>query len=576
MKLRVFIGLVAVALIAGAIALYFRHHVREVSMILTNTRIYTMNPSQPRADAMAINNGIIVGVGSAEEIAGKFKADTVIDLRGKPVYPGFIDSHAHFEALGVMMMNLNVEGMRTPEEVAHAVAEAVAKRPQGAWIRGRGWDQNLWSRKEFPSHEILDRAAPHNSVMLARRDGHAVWVNSAVLALAHIQQSTKDPPGGKVIRDRQGNPTGVLVDNAMQMLSSFLPPPTREERKEAIRTSLNECLKLGLTQIHDMGVDDELINIYREMMKGGGFPLRVYAAIDGTGETWRRLRTSGPEKGNADDRLTVRALKVYMDGALGSRGAALLQPYTDEAGERGLTLMSSDSLRKLAGECIEKGFQLCVHAIGDRANDIVLKAYGNAFDSTRTNGNDVRFRIEHAQVLDPGDVPRFHALGIIPVMQASQCTSDMLWVENRLGARTSHAYLWRSLIDDGNIVPGGSDFPVESPNPLLGFYAAITRQTTSGDPRGGWHPEQCMTREEALKSYTIWGSYAAFEEDVKGSLEVGKWADLVVLSDDIMSVDVQRIPEISVERTMIGGSFVFEAANENAVQAAMFGEVGKK
>ncbi len=528
-------------------------------MVLTNGVVYTVNPSQPRAEAIAIDDGVIVGVGSTRDLTERFKADTVIDLEGKPVYPGFIDSHAHLEGLGASLMYLSLRGLRSAASVAEHVAEVARQRPAGTWIRGNGWDQNLWPGKKFPTKGLLDATTPENPVVLRRIDGHAVWVNSRALAMAKITRSTPDPPGGRILRGADSEPTGVLIDNAVDLLLGAIPPPSKAEREEAIAKAISVCLEFGLTQVHDMGADSEMIAIYRDMIGKGQFPFRVYAAIGGIGPTWNQFLESGPEKIDRTGKLSVRALKLYMDGALGSRGAALLEPYADDPGNRGITVMSEDSLVRIAEVCIDKGFQLCVHAIGDRANSIVLSAYAKAFKARNASGSDLRFRIEHVEVLDPADIKQFHLLGVLPMMQPTHCTSDMPWIGDRLGpVRTRYASMWRSLLDDGNIIPAGSDFPVESPNPMLGIYAAVTRQDLDGKPDSGWYPEQRMTRDEALKAFTLWGSYSAFQEDQKGSIEVGKWADLVVLNRDIMRIPVEEIPNAKVLRTMVGGTFVYE------------------
>jgi predicted amidohydrolase YtcJ len=556
MKLRLAVAAILVLGMAAAAFLVLRRHHREVSMVLVNGVVYTVNPSQPKAEAVAIDGSVIVGVGSTKDLLEEFQGDTVIDVGGKPVYPGFVDSHAHLEGLGILLMTIDLQGTSSPEDVAGRVASDAGRRPVGAWIRGRGWDQNRWAKKEFPSHAMLDAAAPGNPVVLGRVDGHAVWVNSLALHLAGISRSTREPEGGRILRDGAGDPTGILIDNATNLMAAVMPPPTRAERTEAVRLAVDQCLRFGLTQVHDMGVDTELVDIYRDLILRNEFPFRIYAALDWS--AWNHY--PGPDVGDASGRIVVRALKLYMDGALGSRGAALLQPYSDDPGNRGLTMMSSDSLKNIAELCLDKGFQLCVHAIGDRANTVVLSTYQEAFKSRKINGNDVRFRVEHAQLLDPADVPRFHRLGVLPMMQPTHCTSDMPWIVDRLGKeRAVHACLWRSLLDDGDIIPASSDFPVESPNPLLGFYAAITRQDLEGKPDGGWYPEQRMTRAEALKAFTIWGSYAAFQEEKKGSVEIGKWADLVVLSEDIMTIEAARIPRVRVEKTMVGGTMVYEA-----------------
>lgn len=566
MSKRILWAAVLIAAVTAVVLLLMHRQPKKVAMIIKNAAMYTVNPAQPKAEAVAVTNGIIMGVGTTADILARFEADTVIDLKGKPMYPGFIDSHAHLEGLGSLLVIVDV-GNCSMKEIRERVAAEVSHHHDGTWLRGRGWDQNLWEGRQFPTCADLDGVAPDVPVVLERIDGHAVWLNSAALRRTGISASTPDPVGGRIVRDRRGNPSGVLVDNAINFLTAVLPPPSRTERRDAVQRAIQMCLRAGLTQVHDMGADSTLIEVYRELEREGRFPFRVYVALDGTKDTWRKSLESGPAQADPAGRVTVRALKMYMDGALGSRGAALMAPYADDPGNRGLTMMSADSLKSVALLCLTHGFQLCVHAIGDRANAIVLSAYEDAFKSRRVNGNDVRFRIEHAQVLDPADVKRFHLLGVIPMMQPGHCTSDFAWAEDRLGAqRAAYAYAWRSLIDDGNIVPAGSDFPVESPNPLLGFYAAISRQDLHGEPPGGWHPEQRMTREEALKAYTIWASYAAFEENVKGSIEPGKWADFVVLSEDIMTVSPIRIPDVRVMKTIVGGSIVYEAADSSLTE----------
>ena len=567
MKSKVIVPLIAVI---GLVIYYvlINPNPQEVSMLLVNGVVHTVNEKQPMAEAVAIREGKIVGVGSTEDVMARFKSASVIDLKGKPVYPGFIDAHAHLENLGAALMNLNVSGTSSIEEIQKLVADRVAVIPPGRWIRGRGWDQNRWQSKSFPTYQMLDAVSRDVPVYLTRIDGHAMWVNKKVLDIAGVTRTTPDPEGGRIVRDGAGNPTGVFIDNAVTLLEGVLPEPSDEERTEAIERAVQECIRLGLTEVHDMGTDLGGIEIYKKLIQAGRFPFRVYAAIGGErsekgrmsfgglGETWDYYLKNGPEIGGYDGRLTVRALKLYADGALGSRGAALIEPYSDDAPNRGLTLTSTDVLKNAAMQALQHGFQLCVHAIGDRGNNIVLGVYEDALKSS-PKSKDARFRVEHAQVLDQADIPRFHQLGVLPVMQPTHCTSDMYWAENRLGpVRVNGAYAWRSLLDAGSIVPSGSDFPVESPNPLWGFYAAITRQDHAGWPEGGWHPEQRMSRIEALKSFTIWAAFASFEEKTKGSIEPGKLADLVVLSDDIMTIEPRKILDTTVELNIIAGEVV--------------------
>jgi predicted amidohydrolase YtcJ len=556
MKARTIVSvLLAFALIVVGLIMV-RSGPEEVSTLFVNGVVYTLNDQQPVAEAIAIRGDRIVAVGSTADLKVGYTATQVIDLQGKPAYPGFTDSHAHLESLGAALMNLSLLDAPSPEAIATRVAERMSTLPPGGWIRGRGWDQNLWPSRAFPNRATLDAVAPDNPVYLTRVDGHAVWVNSAVLKMAGISAATPDPQGGRIVRDALGEPTGVFIDNAIDLLSALLPQPNEEERTHAVELAVQACLKVGLTEVHDMGVDLQGIDIYKKLIARGEFPFRVNAAIGGAGATWEYYRKTGPDRG--DGRLAVRAIKLYADGALGSRGAALIESYADDPGNRGLTLLSSEEIRKIAGEAVKLGFQVCVHAIGDRANHIVLNVYEDVLKSLPDKQFQARFRVEHAQVIDPGDIPRFNSLGVIPVMQPTHCTSDMGWAEERLGpTRVNGAYAWRSLLDQGSIIPGGSDFPVEAPNPLWGFYAAITRQDQEGRPPGGWHPEQCMTREEALKAYTVWSAFAGFEEKSRGTIEPGKLADIVVLSDDIMKIAPSEIIGTSVRMTIVGGDIVY-------------------
>ena len=552
--------LIFLIILIPALFIVLQRRTQEVSMLLVNGVIYTVNDAQPEAEAIAVKDGIIVGVGSTEEIRQSFTSLTVIDLQSRPVYPGFIDSHAHMEGLGALVTNLDLGNSKSVEDIQRLVAERAKILPPGSWLRGRGWDQNKWPKKEFPEHHMLDVVAKDIPVYLRRVDGHAVWVNGVVLAAAGVTKGTRDPEGGKIIRDRNGIPTGVFIDNAIDLVESVVPPPSELERTEAMTRAVQGCLKVGLTEVHDMGVDLSGIGIYKKLIGEGKFPFRVYVAIDGIGETWSHYMSTGPETVGHDGRLIVRALKLYADGALGSRGAALIEPYSDDPLNRGLTLTSAEQIRVAASEALERGFQVCTHAIGDRANNIVLNVYGEALKSNEIKARDARFRVEHAQVIDRSDLPRFHSLGVLPMMQPTHCTSDMYWAESRLGPeRSKGAYAWRWLLEHGSIVPAGSDFPVESPNPLWGFYAAITRQDHAGWPEGGWHPEQKMTREEALKSFTLWSAFAGFQEKSKGSIEVGKVADLTILSHDIMKIEPRKILDTSVEMTIVAGQVAYSS-----------------
>jgi predicted amidohydrolase YtcJ len=531
---------------------------QHASILFVNGRIYTVCDDRPQVEALAVVGDRIGGLGTTKELTTQFVADTVIDLQGRPAYPGFIDAHAHVEGMGAALMTLNLRG-KSLEEIQGSVREDAKRKDPGHWVRGRGWDQNLWKRKTFPTHRDLDSLAPDRPVYLVRIDGHAVWVNRKVLAMANIGRNTPDPPGGRIVREANGEPTGVFVDNAADLLARLIPGPSHEERTEAVRRAIQECLAKGITEIHDMGSDLGRIEIYKSLASKNDLPLRVYVALDGTEQGLvESYLLNGPEIGLFGGRITVRAIKLYADGALGSRGAALIEPYSDDPGNRGLTITSAGELERAATVAVEKGFQLCVHAIGDRANSVVLSAFDKTFKTLNVKGIEKRFRIEHAQVLAPQDIPRFASIGVIPSMQPVHCTSDMSWVTDRLGReRAKGAYAWHSLISTGSIIPGGSDAPVEDPDIVKNFYAAVTRQRLDGTPRGGWDSLEQMSRQEALRSFTIWGSRAAFEDSTKGTLQPGKWADLVVLSDDLMTVESRKIPDIAVDITVVGGKIVY-------------------
>lgn len=574
MNSQVRFALFFVVAVALATALFFLLVPIHADILYVNGRIYTVNPSDDVAEALATRGERIVAVGGLDELRSRVRARQIIDLQGKTVVPGFIDAHAHFMSLGLSRLTVDLTGTLSEADAAAKVAERVKQSAPGQWIRGRGWDQNDWPVKRFPTHASLDRVAPNNPVYLNRIDGHACWVNKRAMEIAGISRETPDPPGGRIIRDAAGNPTGVFVDAAMDLVASHLPPLTDDEANEAMATALHECLKNGITGIHDMGVDLRDIELFKRAIDENRFPFRIYAAIGGLGETWEYFLKTGPIIGYRN-KLTIRAIKLYMDGALGSRGAALIEPYSDDPENRGLTLMSESDFQGAVEQALRHGFQVCTHAIGDRGNNLALNGYEAALKALPVA--DHRLRIEHAQVLDGADIPRFKQLGVLPSMQPTHCTSDMYWAEARLGPdRVRRAYAWRSLLNTGTIICGGSDFPVEDPNPILGIYAAVSRQDLQGRPNnaedvrkwfqlsqagitdekafeGGWYADQRMTRQEALRAFTIWAAHGAFEETMKGSLEPGKLADFVVLSDDLMSVPTRQLPHVRVLMTIVGG-----------------------
>ncbi len=537
----------------------------SADLILTNGRIYTVDNTRPVVSALAVRGGRVLFVGSdAEARALVSPATQVIDLHGATVVPGFVDAHAHLLGLGNMLRRVNLAGSTSYDEVIARVKAFAKDVKPGAWILGRGWDQNRWTPKEFPTHDALSRAFPNNPVVLERVDGHALLANAKALELARVTAATADPSGGRIIRTASGAPAGVFVDNAQSLVEHAIPPATRDDTRKAILAAIAEANRWGLTGVHDPGEDAETIGIYEDLAKAGNYNLRNYVMLSDPGDPGSdsTLRNPyiqrGPQSALYDGHLWIRALKLYADGALGSRGAALLAPYSDEPSNSGLLVSRPEHIRAWADIALRRGFQVNVHAIGDRGNRIVLDAFDSAL--RKFPKADHRFRIEHAQVVSPEDIPRFAKLGVIPSMQATHQTSDMRWAEARVGPqRIRGAYAWRSLLNTGVIIPNGTDFPVEEVNPLLTFHAAVTRQDPTNWPAGGWYPEQKMTREEALQSMTIWPAYAGFQESILGSLTPGKYADFVVLTRDIMHVPDTEILDTRVSSTWIGGKRVYEA-----------------
>lgn len=535
-------------------------------LVLTNGNIYTVDNARPVVSALAVRAGRIVFVGSDAEARSLARpSTTVIDLRGATVVPGFTDAHAHLLGLGTTLQRVNVAGSSSYDEVIARVQTWAKNVRPGQWILGRGWDQNRWPSKEFPSHDALSRAFPNNPVVLTRIDGHALLANARAIQLARVTASTPDPAGGRIIRTASGAPAGVFVDNAQSLISRAIPAPTRANKRSAILGAVAEANRWGLTGVHDPGEDAETISIFEELAQAGNYNLRNYVMLSDPGEPGSAAAQRnpyiqrGPQNALYDGRLWIRAIKLYADGALGSRGAALLAPYSDEPTNSGLLVSRPEHIRAWADWALQHGFQINVHAIGDRGNRIVLDAFDSALK--RFPKADHRFRIEHAQVISPQDIPRFAKLGVIPSMQATHQTSDMRWAEDRVGAqRIRGAYAWRTLLNTGVIIPNGTDFPVEEVNPLLTFHAAVTRQDPTNWPAGGWYPEQKMTREEALQSMTIWPAYAGFQETMLGSITPGKYADFVVLDKDIMRVPDTEILSTRVISTWIGGKRVYEAS----------------
>jgi predicted amidohydrolase YtcJ len=530
----------------------------KADLIVVNGNVYTVDDARPRASAFAVRAGKIVFVGSDREarfLAGS--ATRVIDAGGRTVIPGMVDAHAHLLGLGTSLLNVKLAGSKTYDEVIAKVVERAKTAKPGEWILGRGWDQNLWPDKKFPTHEALTRAVPNNPVVLTRIDGHALLANAMALKAASVTAATRDPSGGRIERNADGSPTGVFVDNAQDLIGRVVPDLTRGQTRSAILAAIAETNKWGLIGIHDAGASRETIDIYESLAREGRYNLRNYVLISGDTANVRHYLNVGPRSALYDGHLWVRAIKLYSDGALGSRGAALLAPYSDDPGNTGLLVTAPAQIQAIATRALRRGFQVGVHAIGDRGNRVVLDAYDAALKAVPVA--DHRFRIEHAQVIALDDIPRFAKMGVIPSMQPSHQTSDMRWAEDRVGPqRIKGAYAWRSLLNTGVVIPSGSDFPVEEVNPLISFHSAVSRQDASNWPPGGWYPEQVMTRDEALKAMTIWPAYAAFQERLMGSISPGKYADFVILDRDIMTVPATEILSTRVVSTWIGGKSVYE------------------
>ena len=527
-------------------------------LIVTAAHIYTVDPTRPLVAAVAIRGGRVAFAGSVREaMTLRGPRTRLLELGEKTVIPGIVDAHLHLLGLGTSLRIVDLTGTRSYDEVVARVAARARDVRPGEWVRGRGWNQNDWPVTAFPTEEALSRAVPDNPVVLERVDGHALLANARALQAAGITASTADPAGGRIVRNADGSPTGVFVDNAQRLVERVVPAPSREETRAAILAAVAELNRWGVVGVHDAGVGGATVDLYEELARAGRFSLRDYVMVSGDSAGLARAFARGPQSALYDGHLWIRAIKMFADGALGSRGAALLEDYSDDPGNRGLLVTDSATLQRAAIEALRHGFQLCVHAIGDRANREVLNIDQVALDSVPTA--DHRFRIEHAQVINHQDLPRFAQLGVIPSMQTSHQTSDMYWAMNRLGwTRAQGAYAWRSLLNSGAVIANGTDAPVDPVNPMIRFHAAVTRQDADGWPAGGWFPAERMTRQEALESMTIWPAYAAFMETASGSLTPGKYADFDVLDQDIMTVAPERILETRVEMTVLAGEVVYQ------------------
>lgn len=519
----------------------------QVDLIVTNAKIYTVDDNFSMATAIAVKDGKFLVVSSDDEVTKSYEAQEVINAQGKTIVPGLIDAHCHFYGLGMTQQIVNLRGTTSYEEVLEKVKEFQETKPSN-FILGRGWDQNDWEVKNFPTKAALDALFPDTPVALERVDGHAYLVNQKALDLAGITSETV-VQGGEIVKDGSGEPTGVLVDNPMGMVDAVIPKPTRATQIQALKDAENLCLDFGLTTVNDAGLDRSTIELIDSLQQAGALKIRVYAMVSNSPENLDHYLETGIYK---TERLNVRSIKVYGDGALGSRGAALKAPYSDKKGHFGAMITPVETIEALAERIAKTEYQMNTHAIGDSANIVILKAYESALEGKA----DRRWKIEHAQVLAPEDFTYFEK-GIIPSVQPTHATSDMYWAEDRLGSeRVKGAYAFKTLLDRAGVVALGTDFPVEKVSPFLTFYAAVARQDLEQYPEGGFQMQDALSREETLKGMTIWAAYSNFEELEKGSIEPGKMADFVILEDNIMEISVNQIPDLKVAKTFINGELV--------------------
>jgi predicted amidohydrolase YtcJ len=533
----------------------------KADLVLKNANVHTLDVARPRAQAVAIQGRDIVAVGANEDVEARIGPGTrVLDLQGLTVVPGFAESHAHLLGVGYQRLDVDLVGAATFAEVVQRVARAREGRPAGDWVRGRGWHEEKWTAlpadavRGFPTHHALSASTPDHPVVLERADGHAVLLNAKAMTLAGITKDTESPPGGEVVKDGAGNPTGILVDRAEAL--ARVPGRTAGEDRRALDLAMDECAEKGVTSFTDAGASLEAIALYKEYAAQGKLRTRLYVMAAGL----PAMKALGrPVTGLGGGLLTIRAVKLVADGAMGSRGAALLEPYADDPGNSGLVVTTPEEVLEASRYALRNGFQVATHAIGDRANRFVLDAYQKAFAETPLV-KDARFRIEHAQILDERDVARFGRMGVIASMQGIHCSSDRPWAPQRIGMDrvVEGLYVWRKLLQGGARIVNGTDAPVEDLSPIASFYSSVARKDAKGQPPGGFEPDERMTRDEALRSYTSEAAWAAFEGDVRGRVRPGLRADLVALSQDILTVPEDEIPRTRIALTVVNGEIRHE------------------
>lgn len=535
--------------------------------IIFGGNIYTVDENNPLVEAVAVRGDRIVFAGDMSD-AEKFKGEAteMLDLEGRTMTPGWIEGHGHFFGMGQSKLNLDLSQVKNYDEMIAMVKEAAENAAPGTWILGRGWHQSKWDKEPeevvngFQTHNKMSEVTPNNPVWLTHASGHAAFGNAKAMEIAGVTRETANPEGGEIIKNELGNSTGIFNERAMGLVSRNVPYNNEGDDKRAMALAIQECLANGITTFHDAGSGRGTIELMKHFLDSGEMKVRLYVMLTGRDrDLLQEYYAKGPEIGLGNNHLTVRSIKLNTDGALGSRGAWLLRPYTDRPETAGLETQPMDYVLQVAKEGLEHGFQVCAHAIGDRANQEVLNRFEQAFKENPNRANDHRYRMEHAQHLAASDIPRFGELGVIASMQAVHMSSDRPWAITRLGEERikEGAYVWRKLFDTGAVIMNGTDVPVEPINPIASFYASVTRQTLDGTPPGGFEPDQKMTREEGLHSYTLACAYGGFEEDIKGSIEVGKLADFTILSQNIMTVPDNEILNTKVDMTIVGGKLLY-------------------
>lgn len=523
----------------------------KVDLIVTNATVYTVNDSFAIAESFAVKDGKFLAVGTTEEITAKYTSDQVWDVDGQVVYPGFNDAHCHFYGYGMNLMQYADLAGTTSQDSIYLKLQEHRKKTGGDWLLGRGWDQNLWPEKSFPDNQRLNELFPEVPVYLIRIDGHAAWCNRKALELAGITAQTK-VDGGEVLL-KNGQPSGVLIDNATELVSKLIPAASEELKTKALVEAQTNCLAVGLTSVTDCGLPKETILLMNSLQKKGQLKMRINAMMEPSEENFAHFLKSGPYK---TDRLQVNTIKLYADGALGSRGAHLIEDYSDDPGNRGLLMNDASYFEAICQKAYEAGFQVATHCIGDGANRFILEIYSKFLKEK----NDRRWRIEHAQIVDQNDVELFGKYSVIPSVQATHATSDMFWADERLGAeRIKTAYAYQELLAQNGWLPNGTDFPIEDINPMKTFFASVARKNTEGLPVEGFQPENALTREQALRSMTIWAAKSGFEDTAKGSIEPGKLADFVVMDTDLMNCCEDAMLLARILKTVLGGEVVYQA-----------------